>query len=100
MYNNGGGHKFSEFACCHFFRNLNLVIFRRFYYQSEKIVGTLCAQLLLQFYIDSFETSQVFCTWSEDMHVIWIYSSDYFLTLFPPVELSHFSDIFTIKVNG
>ena len=51
----------------HFFRNL-----RRFYYQSEKIVGTLCAQLLLQFYIDSFETSQVFCTWSEDMHVVLI----------------------------
>ena len=91
---------YPEIIFCHFFRNLNLVIFRRFYYQSEKIVGTLCAQLLLQFYIDSFETSQVFCTWSEDMHVVWIYSSDYFLTLFPPVELSHFSDIFTIKVNG
>ena len=86
---------YPEIIFCHFFRNLNLVIFRRFYYQSEKIVGTLCAQLLLQFYIDSFETSQVFCTWSEDMHVVWIYSSDYFLTLFPPVELSHFSDIFT-----
>ena len=27
-------------------------------------MGTLCAQ---QFYIDSFETSQVFWTWSEDM---------------------------------
>ena len=91
---------YPEIIFCHFFRNLNLVIFRRFYYQSERIVGTLCAQLLLQFYIDSFETSQVFCTWSEDMHVLWIYSSDYFLTLFPPVELSHFSDIFTIKVNG
>ena len=25
--------------------NLNLVIFKCFYYQSEKIVGTLCAQL-------------------------------------------------------
>ena len=55
-----------------FYRNLNLVTFRRFYYQSEKIVGTLCAQLLLQFYIDSFETSQVFYTWSEDMHVVLI----------------------------
>ena len=31
----GGGHKFSEFACCHFFRSLNLAIFRRFYRQSE-----------------------------------------------------------------
>ena len=61
-----------EIIFCHFFHNLNLVIFRRFYCQSEKIVGTLCAQLLLQFYIYSFETSQVFCTWSEDMHVVWI----------------------------
>ena len=63
---------YPEIIFCHFFHNLNLVIFRRFYYQSEKIVGTLCAQLLLQFYIDSFETSQVFCTWSEDMHVVLI----------------------------
>ena len=63
---------YPEIIFCHFFRNLNLVIFRRFYSQSEKIVGTLCAQLLLQFYIDSFETSQVFCTWSEDMHVVLI----------------------------
>ena len=92
-----------EIIFCHFFRNLNLVIlgvFTIIVYQSEKIVGTLCAQLLLQFYIDSFETSQVFCTWPEDMHVVWIYSSDYFLSLFPQVELSHFSDIFTIKVKG
>ena len=29
-------------------------------------MGTLCAHLLIQFYINSFETSQVFCTWSED----------------------------------
>ena len=48
-----------EIIFCHFFRKLNLVIFRRFYYQSEWIVGTLCAQLLLQFYADSFETAQV-----------------------------------------
>ena len=41
-------------------------------HQSEWILGTLCAHLLLQFYIDSFETSQVFWTWSEDMHVVWI----------------------------
>ena len=35
-------------------------------------VGTLWAQLLLQFYADSFETSLVFWPWSEDMHVVWI----------------------------
>ena len=50
---------YPEIIFCHFLRNLNLVIFRRFYYQSEWIVGILCAQLLLQFYADSFETSQV-----------------------------------------
>ena len=33
-------------------------------------VGTLWAQLLLQFYADSFETSLVFWPWSEDMHVV------------------------------
>ena len=38
------------------------------------IVGTLCAQLLLQFYADSFETLQMFLSWSEDMHVVWILS--------------------------
>ena len=46
----------------HFFCKLNLAIFLPFYYQSEWIVSTLCAHLLLQFYIDSFETSQVFLT--------------------------------------
>ena len=68
----------------HFFCYFNLGIFLAFllsklmdtgylvYYQSEWIVGTLCAHLLLQFYIDSFETSQVFWTWSEDLHVVWI----------------------------
>ena len=34
-------------------------------------VGTLRAQLL-QFYTDSFETSLVFWSWSEDMHMVWI----------------------------
>ena len=36
---------YPEIIFCHFFCNLNLVIFKCFYYQSEKIVGTLCAQL-------------------------------------------------------
>ena len=61
---------------------LNFAIFLAFYYQSEWIVGTLCAHILLQFYIDSFETSQVFWTWSEDMHLVWILSSDYFCITF------------------
>ena len=61
-------------------------------------MGTLCAHLLLQFYINSFETSQVFCTWSEDMHVVSIESSDYFLSLFLQAELSNFSGIITINI--
>ena len=36
------------------------------------IVGTLFAQLLLQFYTDCFETLQVFLSWSEDVHVVWM----------------------------
>ena len=35
-------------------------------------VGTLWVQIFLQFYIDFFETSLVFWTWSEDMPVYWI----------------------------
>ena len=35
-------------------------------------VGTLWMQLLLQFCTDSFETSLVFWSWSEDMHMVWI----------------------------
>ena len=35
---------------------------------------TLCAQLLLQLYAASFETLQMFLSWSEDMHVVWILS--------------------------
>ena len=58
----------------------------------------MCAQLRLQFYADSVETSQVFWSWTEDVHVVWILSSD-ILSHFSQIELSHFSDIITIKVN-
>ena len=43
-------------------------------FRPPNIVGTLCVQLLLQFYADSFETLQMFLPWSEDMHVVWILS--------------------------
>ena len=61
---------------------------------------TLWAQLLLQFYTDALETSLVFWSWSEDMHVVKICSSDYALSLFLQVELSHFSGIIYNNVNG
>ena len=60
---------------------------------------TLWAQLLLQFYTDALETSLVFWSWSEDMHVVKIYSSDYALSLFSQVELNHFSGIIYNNVN-
>ena len=63
---------YPEIIFCYFFRKLNIAIFLAFYYQSELIVGTLCAYLPIQFYIDSFDTSRVFWTWSEHMHVVWI----------------------------
>ena len=43
-------------------------------FPSLKVLCTLCAQLLLQFYADSFETLQMLLSWSEDMHVVWILS--------------------------
>ena len=43
-------------------------------FRPPKVLCTLCAHLLLQFFADSFETSQMFLSWSEDMHVVWILS--------------------------
>ena len=67
--------------------------------RPPKVVGTLCAQLLLQFYADSFEILQMFLSWSEDMHMVWILSSDYFCHFLRKLNLSHFLGVFTIKVN-
>ena len=39
---------------------------------DENILGTLRAQLLLQFSMVCFETLQMFSAWNEDMHVVWI----------------------------
>ena len=43
-------------------------------FRPPKVLCTLCAQLLLQFYADSSETLQMFLIWSEDMHVVWLLS--------------------------
>ena len=43
-------------------------------FRPPNVVGTLCAQLLLQFYADSFETVQMYLSWSDKMHVVWILS--------------------------
>ena len=49
-------------------------------------MGTLCAHLLLQFYIDSLETSQVFLTWSETC--MWFGYNPQILSLCLQFELS------------
>ena len=67
---------------------MNLVIFSPQYIDSRYL---LWAQLLLQFYTDCFETLHVFSSWYEDVHVIWVYMLEHFLSLFPHCELSHFS---------
>ena len=70
-----------------------------------KVVGTLCAQLLLQFYADSFETLHMLLSRYEDMHRGYACGLDilvilrFVLLLFPQVELSHLLGVFTIKMN-
>ena len=56
----------------------------------SQAVSILCLKFLLQFYCDSFETLQVFRSWSEDVHIVWATSSDYFLLLILQNNFSHF----------
>ena len=42
------------------------------FYESVVTVGTLWAQLLIQFYTYLFETLHMFSPWSGDVHVVWI----------------------------
>ena len=42
------------------------------FYENVVTVGTLWAQLLIQFYTDLFETLYMFLPWSEDVHKVWI----------------------------
>ena len=42
---------------------------------SLHMVGALCAQLLIQFYTDQFETLKDFLSWSVDVHMVWALSS-------------------------
>ena len=41
-------------------------------YESVVAVGTLLAQLLIQFYTNLFETLHMCSPWSGNMHVVWI----------------------------
>ena len=42
------------------------------FYENVVTVGTLWAQLLIQFYTDLFETLCMFSPWSGDVHMVWI----------------------------
>ena len=82
------------------FSQVELIHFSDIIYNSDCTGDTLWAQLLLRFYPDSFETSLVFWSWSEDMqcHVVWRlvffrkwygHNPNFFVT-FSQVKLSHF----------
>ena len=53
---------------CHFLHKFNEL---SHFCDQIKILGILCMHLLLQFNVDTFETLQVFRSWSEDVHIIW-----------------------------
>ena len=55
-----------------------------------KVVGTLFAQLLLNFYLDSYETLLIFWSWSEVMHV-------FFVIFFKKDDLSNFQALLLPK---
>ena len=42
------------------------------FYENVVTVGSLWAQLLIQFYTDLFETLYMFSSWSGDVHMVWI----------------------------
>ena len=63
-------HACSAFIC-HLFSQFELSPFF-FGHFSGWIEGTLCAQLLIQFNTDIFETLQTLCSCIEDMHVVGI----------------------------
>ena len=55
---------------CHFFHFVNFVIFwPQILWKST--VGTLWAQLLIQFYTDLYETLHMLLACSGDMHMVW-----------------------------
>ena len=66
---------------CHFFHSLNLVLLGLNYYWSLWTLGTLWAQLLLQFYPNPFETLQVFLSRTEDVDINLILILSLFITV-------------------
>ena len=55
-------------------------------------MGTLWAQLLLQFATDCFETLPMYIAWNEDVHIVWVYF-DFFSYFFLFVNLLFWYEI-------
>ena len=62
-------------------------------------MGTLCAQLVMQFRTDQLEALQALVSWSVNMYAILALSIIHFLALFLTFELSHYLGLNTIKVH-
>ena len=80
-----------EIIFYHFFCIFNLDIFEPLYYRYVYGVYTLYRQLLLQFLANPFETLQLFSGWSEDMHIVFSGSWNYFFLHF---NLDIFSSLY------
>ena len=57
------------------------------------MVDTLCAQLLIQFYTDRFETLHTLLSWSVDVHMVLALLSVKLLSIFFTFKLSHFCSV-------
>ena len=64
-------------------------------------IDTLCAQLLLEFSTDHFETMHTSSTWSVDLHVVLGLSSHYFVFNFFLLFSTQFffSDLISIRID-
>ena len=58
-----------QIILCYFFHKMRLVILRHKSIYTF-ILGILCMHLLLHFYVDPFDTLQMFRSWSEDVHIV------------------------------
>ena len=73
--------------------------FDHFIYKMHQVICptkvNMCYRYLVYaspptFHVDSFETLQMFRSWSETVHIVWIYSSDYFCHFFHKMNLAIF----------
>ena len=79
------------------FSQVELSHFYRIIYNEWMDRDTLWAQLLLQFDTNYFETLLVFWSWSEDIHVVKIESSDYACHFFCKLNLGIFQALYLTK---